>query len=103
LIAKTTTFTFDRGRLLIEVGILQIRQKNIELYRIEDVSLVQNFGNRLTGDGAIYLTVSSGHGATYQQCVQGLAKISELRTIFETLRNLVLLLRIEQWGKGVIY
>jgi tetratricopeptide (TPR) repeat protein len=101
--AKTTRYTFDKGRLRIDSGILKRTYKNKELYRVEDVSLSQTFANRLTGDGTILLRLSSGHGSDEYIPLTGLAKIDELRTLFDKLRELVLLLRTGAWGKGVIY
>jgi membrane protein YdbS with pleckstrin-like domain len=100
---KTTRFTFDKGRLKVASGIFSRSERNIELYRVEDVSLSQTLANRLTGDGTIWLHASAGHGSDINQPITGIAKIDDLRILQDRLRNLVLLLRTGAWGKGVIY
>jgi hypothetical protein len=99
---KSTKVTLDKGRLQVSAGIFGRGQGNKELYRVEDVGLYQTFLNRLTGDGTLTLLVASGHGGTEAVALKGLARIDQLRELFEQLRSLVLLLRTGAWGKGII-
>jgi tetratricopeptide (TPR) repeat protein len=100
---KTTKYTFDKGRLRISAGIFSKSQENVELYRVEDVKLEQNFINRLTGDGTITLFVQSGHQKRHSVKLGGIARIDRLGKLFDDLRSLILLLRTGTWGKGIIY
>jgi uncharacterized membrane protein YdbT with pleckstrin-like domain len=102
---KTTTITFEGGRLLVSRGVFAREVHNIELYRVLDVELQRSFLNRLTGDGVLILTVEGIHGNRdpYRVPLPGLAKISELEGLFKRLRSLVVLLRTGPWGKGLIY
>jgi hypothetical protein len=99
---KTTRITFDRGRLRISKGLLGREQRKTELYRTEDIVLHQTLSNRLTGDGDLILKIGSWRGAPKTHLL-GLTRIDQLRRIADQLRNLVVLLRTGQLGKGIIY
>ncbi len=101
---KTTTITFEAGRLLISKGVFGRASHNIELYRVLDIELDRSFLNRLTGDGTLVMTVEGTHGTQdpFRLPLPGLARIRELERVFPRLRSLVLLLRTGPWGKGVI-
>lgn len=101
--AKTTKYTIDKGRLQVLKGIFKRKWDNIEFYRVEDIELHQTFFNRLTYDGALILHVAPGDGQKKTVELVGLARIDQLRELFEKLRSLVLLLRTGAWGKGVIH
>ena len=99
----TTRITFDKGRLRISKGIFSREEINRELYRAEDIVLHQTLANRLTRDGDLILKISSGRGTPETLHLLGIRPIDQLREIADQLRNLVLLLRTGQFGKGVIY
>jgi tetratricopeptide (TPR) repeat protein len=105
IMAWTTTVTFGAGRVTITSGWLRRRIQNVELYRTIDLEISQTFWNTWTGDGSIVLYVEGVHGrrAAVKVRLTGVARIEDLRQIFERLRNLILLLRTGTWGKGVIY
>ena len=102
---KCTKITLDKGRVEILKGVIRKSQQNIELYRVEDIELHQTLINQITRDGTILLHVTPGHAQAQRVEVKltGLAKIDQLRVLFEQLRNLVLLMRTGSWGKGIIY
>jgi hypothetical protein len=100
---KTTRITFDKGRLRISQGIFRREEINRELYRTEDIALHQTLGNRLTGDGDLILKIGSGREPPQKLHLLGLTGITQLRQVADQLRNLVLLLRTGQFGKGIIY
>lgn len=101
---KTTTITFEAGRLLIAKGVFGRQSHNIELYRVLDIVLERSLFNRLTGDGTLVLTVEGIHGTRdpFRLPLPGLTKIRDLEQLFTRLRSLVLLLRTGPWGKGLI-
>jgi hypothetical protein len=102
--AKNTTIEFNQGRLKISTGVFGRKVENIELYRVTNVERDQDVWNRLIGEGSIILQVEGHKGrANHHVALTGLAKYDRLQEIFEPLRDLVLLLRTSQWGKGVIY
>jgi hypothetical protein len=80
---KPIRFSFDKGRLIFEHGIFSIVRTNIELYRVEGVTVTQSVLNRRTGDGSLILIVQGG---AYE--LVGLAKWSHLVEIQEDIRNL---------------
>ncbi len=102
---RTTTITFEGGRILVSKGAFAREVHNIELYRVLDIALQRSFVNRLTGDGTLILTVEGIHGSRdpFRVSLPGLAKIADLEELFKRLRSLVLLLRTGPWGKGLIY
>jgi tetratricopeptide (TPR) repeat protein len=101
---KSTRYTFEKGRLQVSRGIFMRRVSNIELYRVVDIEMQQTFLNRLTRDGTIVVLVdgASNVGQQTRIALTGIAKGRRLQTLFEELRNLVLLLRTGNWGKGFI-
>lgn len=101
---KTTTITFEAGRLLITKGVFGRESQNIELYRVLDIALERSLLNRLTGDGTLVLTIEGIRGTQdpFRLPLTGLAGIHELEQLFARLRSLVLLLRTGPWGKGII-
>lgn len=102
---QSTTYYLTDGCLRIERGIMSRTVTNIELYRVLDLSLKQSWLNRMTGDGILLLFVEGVHGPQETKCVElvGLAKISELSKMFNSLRSVILFLRSGPWGKGMIY
>jgi tetratricopeptide (TPR) repeat protein len=100
---KSRRFTFEQGRILIASGIIMKKKTNIELYRVSDIETHQTFWNRITGDGVLILSVEHGGRDAKKVALRGLEKNNRLDTTASKLRNLVLLLRSGNWGKGIIY
>ena len=48
-----TVYSFDAERLFIKTGVLNIKEDEIRLYRILDLSLKKSFGQRIFGLGTI--------------------------------------------------
>ena len=48
-----TVYSFDAERLFIKTGVLSIKEDEIRLYRILDLSLKRSFGQRIFGLGTI--------------------------------------------------
>ncbi|RQR84844.1 MULTISPECIES: PH domain-containing protein [unclassified Burkholderia] len=103
LFVKSKRISFEGGRILIISGVILKRRRNIELYRVTDMEIKQTFWNRITGDGSLILSIERGGKSTQRVSLRGLVKYGELEEILLKLRNLVLLLRSGNWGKGIIY
>ena len=53
-----TTYTLTDTCLFVKSGVFNVREEEIRLYRILDISLRQTFGERLLGLGSIHLCSS---------------------------------------------
>ena len=53
-----TVYSFDAERLFIKTGVLNIKEDEIRLYRILDLSLKKSFGQRIFGLGTITIDSS---------------------------------------------
>jgi tetratricopeptide (TPR) repeat protein len=100
---KTREITFAEARIIIASGVLFRSKENIELYRVSNIRLTQTLLNRITRNGSLIMTVDHGGQQTTKIILRGLARYDRLDQIASKLRNLVLLLRSGNWGKGVIY
>ena len=49
-----TKYTLDAERLFIKTGALNLREDEIRLYRIKDITLHQTLGQRILGIGTIH-------------------------------------------------
>ena len=103
LVAFTTRYVIDRGRLQITSGVFNRHTRNLELYRVTDVTLVRTLTQRLTGDGSLHL-VALGSGTQKEETFEltGLARADELEVIFQQLLNLVFALRANSYARGII-
>ena len=54
-VACTTEYSVDKGRLQVVTGILVRKRTNLELYRVQNVTLTRNLIQRLTNDGTLVL------------------------------------------------
>jgi tetratricopeptide (TPR) repeat protein len=100
---KTREITFAEARIIIASGVLFRTKENIELYRVSNIRLTQTLLNRITRNGSLIINVDHGGQNTKKIILRGLARYDRLDQIASKLRNLVLLLRSGNWGKGVIY
>jgi hypothetical protein len=98
-----TKYTFSDARILIVKGFIR-RRENYELYRVVDIRLRETLLTKMSGDGILTLSIEHGGGKMNKQLTfKGLAKFDELTQIHDNLREVVLLLRSGNWGKGIIY
>ena len=49
-----TKYTLTEEKLLIQTGILSIKEEDVQLYRITDLTLYRSFGQRIFGMGTIH-------------------------------------------------
>ena len=103
LVALTTRYVIDRGRLQITTGVLNRRTRNLELYRVTDVVLVRTLIQRLTGDGALHLhAIRVGAEKEEVFDLTGVARTGELEVVFQQLLNLIFALRANPYCRGII-
>jgi len=74
----------------------------IELYRIRELYIKQNFWNRFTNDGSLVAKYDEADGRGVLELV-GFFPFDELRLRLDGLRNVVVLLRSGPWGAGIRY
>ena len=79
-----TVYSFDAERLFIKTGVLNIKEDEIRLYRILDLSLKKSFGQRIFGLGAI--TVDSSDKT--MKCFE-IKNIKNAKEVKEQLSQLV--------------
>ena len=53
-----TKYSLSEDRLFVEAGLLNIRQEDLLLYRIQDISLKLSLGQRIFGVGSVLLQSS---------------------------------------------
>jgi hypothetical protein len=120
--AKTTIFTIANGRLQVESGIFLRQQNAYELWNVGALGLRRSVLNYITGDGTLVFHVrpqhqprqglfgalhravmrSLGDGTDDLVIVRGLAKARELKVIYNRLESLRVLLRVNNYIKGII-
>ena len=79
-----TVYSFDAERLFIKTGVLNIKEDEIRLYRILDLSLKKSFGQRIFGLGTI--TVDSSDKT--MKCFE-IKNIKNAKEVKEQLSQLV--------------
>ena len=79
-----TVYSFDAERLFIKTGVLNIKEDEIRLYRILDLSLKKSFGQRILGLGTI--TVDSSDKT--MKCFE-IKNIKNAKEVKEQLSQLV--------------
>jgi hypothetical protein len=94
-----THYRVGQGRIEITYGVFTRTVRNLELLKIEEIKIHQGIVNKVTGDGTLCLS-ERGHPPAN---LTGLATIERLRELLPQFRDLVVLLRSGNWGKGVIY
>ena len=50
-----TKYSLSESRVFIESGLLNLKEEEILLYRIRDISLTRSFGQRIFGVGSIHI------------------------------------------------
>jgi hypothetical protein len=120
--ARTTIFTIANGRLQVESGIFLRKQDAYELWTVGALGLRRSVFNYITGDGTLVFHLrygrqtrqglfgalrraamrSLGDGTDDLLLVRGLAKARELKVIYNRLESLRLLLRVNNYIKGII-
>lgn len=79
-----TVYSFDAERLFIKTGVFSIKEDEIRLYRILDLSLKRSFGQRIFGLGTI--TVDSSDKT--MKCFE-IKNIKNAKEVKEQLSQLV--------------
>ena len=79
-----TVYSFDDERIFIKSGVFSIREDEIRLYRVLDLSLKRTFGQRIFGMGTI--TVDSSDKT--MKCFE-IKNIKNAREVKEQLSQLV--------------
>ena len=79
-----TVYSFDDERIFIKSGVFNIREDEIRLYRVLDLSLKRTFGQRIFGMGTI--TVDSSDKT--MKCFE-IKNIKNAREVKEQLSQLV--------------
>ena len=74
-----TTYTLTDNCLFIRSGFLTVREEEIRLYRVMDVTLKQSFRERLFGLGTIHLCTSDQ--STPEVDIRRIKNAREVRTI----------------------
>lgn len=97
--AKSTHYSIAEGRVFITSGVFSRETVNVELYKIEDVSVHQDAINLMTGDASLCL---KAHGEPLTYKLRGIAKAEQMPELLHQFRDLVFVLRSGPWGKGVI-
>lgn len=120
--ARTTIFTIANGRLQVEIGIFLRHLNAYELWTVGAIGLRRSVFNYITGDGTLVFHLRSerqarqglfgalrravmrslGDGTDDLVMVRGLAKTRELRVIYNRLESLRVLLRVNNYIKGII-
>ncbi len=120
--ARTTIFTIANGRLQVESGIFLRKQNAYELWNVGALGLQRSVFNYITGDGTLIFHLRPerqsrqglfarvrravlrclGEGTEDQVMVRGLAKAPELKVIYNRLESLRVLLRVNNYIKGII-
>lgn len=97
LVAVTTRYIIERGRIQVISGLILRKHTNLELYRAIDITFTQNIIQRLTGDGTLVVQT-----ATHKLRLVGLSRTSRLRATYQQLLNLVFALRANNYVRGII-
>ena len=56
-----TVYRLTRDRIFVKTGIFNIKEDEVRLYRIKDVSLTKSFLQRIFGLGTIHITSSDSN------------------------------------------
>jgi tetratricopeptide (TPR) repeat protein len=106
-----TRVRIRQGRLQIERGVFHKDLSNFDLWRVRAISLKRTLINRMTGDGTLILSIGPEGIADQRKVrkgklttvkVPGLAQGTALTELYQTLLNLVFLLRGNPVVKGII-
>ena len=81
---KCTRYTLSSQRLILSIGVLSRRTTECEIYRIQDIAIVEPFMQRILGLGNLVLTTSDND---QRQIV--LSALPNVRGLKEALRNAV--------------
>jgi uncharacterized membrane protein YdbT with pleckstrin-like domain len=93
-----TIMSIDRGVITIEKGILSRTKTIHEIYRVTSFEAEQDFFNRMTGDASLVLD----EGRKKHVYLKGLATYDDTQKLAQKLRDLHLLLRTTNIGKGIM-
>ena len=78
-----TKYTLDAERLFIKTGALNLREDEIRLYRIKDITLKQSFGQRILGIGTLHCCSSDATMAEFD--IKHIKKPRETRDLLSRL------------------
>jgi tetratricopeptide (TPR) repeat protein/membrane protein YdbS with pleckstrin-like domain len=96
--ATTTKVRFANARMYHHQGVLAKHTNIVDLWLVQRIDLDRSLLNRLTGDGAMILSLVGNHEIT----VFGLRKSPELEKLYQQLQDLRFLLRANPVVKGII-
>jgi membrane protein YdbS with pleckstrin-like domain len=94
-------YVFTKGKLMVYTGGFNRKLATIELYRIMEVEMTQDFIQQKTNDGTLILKYNS-RSEISQVELPGVAKGQTLIELVDELREVIILLRAIPWIKGII-
>ena len=81
-----TKYSLTETRFFVEIGLFNLKEEEILLYRIRDISLSRSFGQRLFGVGTI--TLHSSDKTSNTQVIKNVKKPREVKEmIFENVES----------------
>jgi uncharacterized membrane protein YdbT with pleckstrin-like domain len=89
LIIRCRQYELTTERIRIKTGILSKRTDELELYRVEDIILIEPFTERLFGLGSIHMTTNDTSTPSLRiETIRGAARLrEELRKCVEACRD----------------
>lgn len=77
-----TRYRLSEDRIFLEVGLLNMKQEEVLLYRIRDISLSRSLGQRLFGVGTVKL--HSSDKTTPELILKNIKKPNEVKELIHT-------------------
>jgi tetratricopeptide (TPR) repeat protein len=96
--ARNTKYEFSKGFLKITKGVVVISTKTVEMYRVKEVDVTQDWFSQINGDATLVLTIDNSK----QIALPGIAELRRAYYLQDRLRELIVLLRSLPWIKGII-
>jgi tetratricopeptide (TPR) repeat protein len=96
--ARNTKYEFSKGFLKITKGVVVISTKTVEMYRVREVNVTQDWFSQINGDATLVLTIDNSK----QIALPGIAELRRAYYLQDRLRELIVLLRSLPWIKGII-
>jgi uncharacterized membrane protein YdbT with pleckstrin-like domain len=89
LIIRSRQYELTTERIRIRTGILSKRTDELELYRVQDITLIEPFAERLFGLGSIHMTTNDTTTPNLRiETIRGAARLrEELRKSVEACRD----------------
>jgi membrane protein YdbS with pleckstrin-like domain len=102
LSAKNTRYTFENGVLRIQSGGLKTQVKVIEIFRVEEIAVDQDWGSKRADLADLRLTVNRKGGGQETLSLMGVGPLPQTEQYAARLRELVVTLRSIPWLKGFL-